>query len=531
MVMSRRQMLGSAAAITGATAGLVSAGTPSYSAIPPDRMLDPNVVIGPNDPRYAELMLRSFNPRFVSTPDTIWLPYSPEQVERAVSQAVGRGQRITVRSGGHALDNLVGDPAFRVLVDVSRMNQTYYDPVMKAFAVESGATLAQAYEALYLGWKVTIPAGVCPPVGVGGHIAGGGYGPLSRKFGLSVDHLYAVEIVVVDRSGNVRTIVATRNADDPNRDLWWAHTGGGGGNFGFVTKYFFRSPGASGNDPSKLLPTPPSKLLMTWVSIPWEGLTQDGFVRLVKNHNAWHAANSAPGSRFAGMHSAMHCNTLKEQFIYLEIRTDATMPDAQQMLDGYISAVTNGIGVTPSVATTHDLWLQNATLEFPQTIPPRTKSKGGYLRKPLNDAQIIEIYKGLIDPTYKGQCLVYFAGYGCQVNTLSPTATAVPQRDSILKIWFSASWPSPADDQASIDYVRRMYQKVFSATGGMPAPNDQLDGCYINYPDLDSKDPAWNQSGIPWFTLYYKENYPRLQQIKARYDPNNIFQHPLSIQT
>src|SRR5262245_5607933 len=255
MVMSRRQVLGSAAALTGATAGLVSAGTPSYSA-PPGHSLDPSVVIGRDDPRYAELMRRSFNPRFVSSPDSVWLPYSPEQVEHAVSQAVGRGQRITVRSGGHALDNLVGDPAFRVLVDVSRMNQIYYDPAMKAFAVEAGATLGQVYEELYFGWKVAVPAGVCPPVGVGGHIAGGGYGPLSRKFGLSVDHLYAVEVVVVDRSGNVRTVVATRNPDDPNRDLWWAHTGGGGGNFGFVTKYFFRSPGASGNDPSKLLPTP-----------------------------------------------------------------------------------------------------------------------------------------------------------------------------------------------------------------------------------------------------------------------------------
>lgn len=531
MVMSRRQLIGSTAAISGATVGLAGLGaTPAQAAGAPGTAVDPQVVIHRDDPRYAQLMLRSFNPRFISSPETVHLTYTAEQVRAAVEQAVGRGERITVRSGGHCLDNLVGDPAFRVLVDVSAMNQTWYDRRHRAFVVECGATLGQMYEQLYLGWKVTVPAGVCPPVGVGGHIVGGGYGPLSRKFGLSVDHLYGVEVVVVDRSGRARTIVATSRPDDPHRELWWAHTGGGGGNFGIVTKYLFRTPGATGDDPGKLLPTPPPTLLMTWVSYPWDGLTQEGFVRLVKNHNAWHAAHSAPGDPYEGLHSALHLNTEKEQFIFLEIRTDATMPDARKALDEYVAAVSAGVGVTPQVNTTDDLWLANATLEYPQTIPPRTKSKGGYLRKPLAERQIVELYRGLRDPAYKGQCLVYFAGYGGQVNAVGPNATAVPQRDSILKLWFSASWPDAADDEESVDWVRRFYQRVFADTGGMPVSNDRYDGCYINYPDIDSRDPAWNRSGVPWSTLYYKQSYPRLQRIKARYDPNDVFRHPLSIE-
>jgi aclacinomycin oxidase len=52
---------------------------------------------------------------------------------------------------------------------------------------------------------------------------------------------------------------------------------------------------------------------------------------------------------------------------------------------------------------------------------------------------------------------------------------------------------------------------------------------YGNHPDVDLADPEWNTSGVPWHTLYYKDNYPRLQRIKARCDPRNVFHHALSI--
>ncbi len=72
-----------------------------------------------------------------------------------------------------------------------------------------------------------------------------------------MDHLLAVEVVVADPSGEVRAVVATRDPQDPHHDLWWAHTGGGGGNFGIVTRYWFRSPDATGDDPREALPQPP----------------------------------------------------------------------------------------------------------------------------------------------------------------------------------------------------------------------------------------------------------------------------------
>lgn len=79
-------------------------------------------------------------------------------------------------------------------------------------------------------------------------MAGGAFGFLYRQLGLAADYLYAVEVVVVDEGGRARSVVATRETFDPNRELWWAHTGGGGGNFGVVTRYWFRAPEASADE-------------------------------------------------------------------------------------------------------------------------------------------------------------------------------------------------------------------------------------------------------------------------------------------
>ena len=92
---------------------------------------------------------------------------------------------------------------------------------------------------------------------MGVHVVGGAFGFLCRQLGLAADYLYGIEVVTIDEAGRAKTVIATREASDPNRDLWWAHTGAGGGNFGTVTRYWFRSPGASGEDPATLLPPAP----------------------------------------------------------------------------------------------------------------------------------------------------------------------------------------------------------------------------------------------------------------------------------
>lgn len=525
-MVSRRRFLGSAVAVAGATVGFTALTSPTAQAA---TRVEPEVIVRPGDPRYAELTERGHNSRFVAAPDEIWLVHCTAQVEKAVNQAITNKQRVTVRSGGHCFEGLVDDPQFRLLVDTSEMKDISFDPAMNAFAVQPGARLGEVYKALYEGWGVTVPGGVCPEVGIAGHVSGGGYGPLSRRFGLSVDHLYAVEVVVAGRGGKARTVVATRQAGDPNRDLWWAHTGGGGGQFGMVTKLWFRTPRATGR-PSALLPRPPARMRKTIVSWPWAQLTEAGFTRLVLNHGAWHAANSAPDSVYAKMHSSMQLNSSIVGSVKLEIRMDATLADTPRLHDAYIRAVSAGVGVEPTIDVQEGTWLEIALEPTPSYGEySRQKSMGGHLRKPLTATQIGAIYRSLTDPNHFGAGLVYLAAYGCKINTVSSSATAMAQRDSIFKLWYSNNWADPAQDEAQVDWIRTLRKNVHSSTGGFPVPNDQQDGGYINYPDVDMRDPVQNTSGVPWYTLLYKDNHPKLQRVKNTYDPQNVFRHSLSL--
>lgn len=517
---------------TGAVAGAAALATPAKAA--PIEEFGP-VEVHPGDPRYENL-IRGNNFRFVGRPDEIRVAGNTAQVVAAVNDAVRTGRHIAVRSGGHCFENFTASPDVRLLLDLSQMDEVSYDPVRRAFAVQPGATLGRVYRTLQKGWGVTIPAGGCPEVGAGGHFAGGGYGPLSRRYGSVADHLYAVEVVVVDRHGRARAVVATRDAGDPNRDLWWAHTGGGGGNFGVVTRYWLRSPGATGTDPAKLLPPAPAQMLECLVSWAWDAsMTEAAFTTLLRNFGDWHERNSAPGSPYAGLYGILLPAHRSAGGFVMVVQIDAGLPRADAMVTEFVAAVTSGTGLHPVLDARRTMpWMHLTT--WPGTGEPgdqfnrRYQIKAAYLRKGLAPAQLATIYRHLTDDTGSANAGMLLIGYGGQVRAVPPGATAIAQRDVVMKAVYQNIWLDETDDATSIAWVRNLYRDVYATTGGVPVPDDTNDGSYINYPDNDLADPAWNTSGVPWSTLYYKDNYPRLRQVKARWDPRDVFHHALSIE-
>src|SRR5260221_7596322 len=309
--------------------------------------------IGPDDLRYADLVRRGINKRFAGKPDYVRLVDSTSQVVDAVQEAVRDQLRVAVRSGGHCLECFVADRAVRVVIDTSLMTSVHYDPDMDAFAVESGTMLGEVYRKLFLGWGVTIPAGISPNIGVGGHVLGGAFGYLCREQGLAADHLYGVEVVVVDETGTARSVVATREEGDPNRDLWWAHTGGGGGNFGVVTRYWFRSPSAQGDDPARLLPKAPESVLLFRVGWNWSDIDEGAFTRLLRNFGEWCERNSGAASAYARLFSLLFLP--RRQSAVIEI--DGISPpaaDAQRLFDAHLAPVAPGLRapLTPPVERT-----------------------------------------------------------------------------------------------------------------------------------------------------------------------------------
>ncbi|MFJ6295817.1 FAD-binding oxidoreductase [Streptomyces griseoviridis] len=559
--LRRRQLLGRAGAVAaGRVAGVAGAaagpggerpdaangpghgpgeGSGCRPGAGPDGGVSWPVVVRPGDLRYDSL-LRGDNFRFVGRPDEIRVVGSTEQVVRAVDDAVRSGRRIAARSGGHCFENFTAAPEIRLLLDLSPLDAVGFDPAMGAFSVRPGATLGQVYRTLFTGWGVTIPAGGCPEVGAGGHLCGGGYGPLSRRYGSVVDHLHAVEVVVADRAEGARVVVATRDPDDPHHDLWWAHAGGGGGNFGVVTRYWLRSrdvpAGAGRDDPARLLPPAPGELLETLVTWAWDAtMDERTFTALLRGFGTWHERGSAPGSPATALYANFLAGHRSSGVLQMVAQIDAGLPDAEALLDGLVSAVTAEAGVPPLVTLRRTMpWLHAMTWpgtgEAGNVVSRRYKDKAGYLRRRFTDIQLATAYRHLTDDTDGTESGLLLVGYGGQVNAVAPHATAVAQRDSVMKAIYYTVWTDPSDDAARLAWIRDFYREVYQDTGGVPVPGGISDGSYINYPDVDLADPAWNTSGVPWHTLYYKDNYPRLQRIKARWDPRDVFHHALSIE-
>ena len=226
--------------------------------------------IGPDDARYADLNRKGFNKRFEGKPDYFRLVGSTADVIEAVQHAVDNNVRVVVRSGGHCLEGFVSNADVRVVIDTSLMTSVTWDANMGAFAIEAGTTLGEMHRKLFIGWNVVLPVGQSPDISIGGHALGSSFGFLHRMYGLTVDFLYAIELVYVDKDGIARSVIATRDANDPHLELWWAHTGCGGGNFGIVTRYWFRANDAGGSDATRALPRAPESVVTRKAEWNWD---------------------------------------------------------------------------------------------------------------------------------------------------------------------------------------------------------------------------------------------------------------------
>jgi len=508
---NRRRFLSVAGLVAGAgTLGLPTsrAGGPRPArdtapgtAVPGQSLLGP---VYPKDPRYATMSM-GFNRRWAGAPAYIQVVRSAAETVTAVQRACDAGKRITVRGGGHCYENFSAGNNGGVIIDLSGMQDVTASPGGTA-VVAGGATLWNVYETLFKDANLTMPAGSCYSVGVGGHVAGGGYGVLSRLHGLTVDYLTGVDVVCVNAQGQAQLIEA-RKGNATTGQLLWAHTGGGGGNFGIVTAYYFAG-----------LPRPPAQVLMASTSWPWSRLTEASFGTLVSNYGQFLAANSAPSSPYANLWSGL--------FLYhrsaghVTLGAQVTSPDLT-LLTPFLDAMTKD--VPGSTTTTKQLpWLQATQTQNTSGANQRAKHKSAYLNQPFPQAQIQALYTGLTDASFSNaQALLQVDSYGCRVNVPAPAATAVAQRSSIMKLQYSVYWEDPSDDQVNLNWINDLYANVYAGTGGVPASNGVTDGCYVNYPDVNLPSS--------WPALYYKGNYPALQAVKARWDPRNVFNHTQSI--
>ena len=489
----------------------------------PCREVFPGARVNRGEARYPT-MVQGFNPRWIANPDWVQVCGDTEQVVATVQEAVDEEKRITVRSGGHCYENFVCENEDGVLIDLSPMNGVYLDSGNSLYCVEGGATLWNVYNALYREYGLTLPGGSCYSVGAGGHFTGGGYGLLSRLHGLTADYLAAVEVVRVNSDGKAEAIVVNRDSSDPTeKKIAWAHRGGGGGNFGVVTRFWFEDP-----------PQAPELVLLLSFAWNWSDLTEADFAELIKGFGEWHAANSAPGSEYAPLFALLHlgqCTSPSSQ-IGLTVQVAENEPERLQEFQRELTsklpapvAQRTGFGHFGIPEPTETLrvlpWLY-ATQQLDGATPnQRGKYKSAYMNQPFPAHQIETMWKYLREEpnTRAVQALLQVDSYGCQINAHASDETAVAQRSSVMKLQYQTYWYEEEFDEENLAWIRAFYNEMYGSRG--PYPDGTMDGCFVNYPDVDLQD---------WQYLYYKDNYQGLREAKSLCDPRNVFRHQQSIE-
>jgi hypothetical protein len=276
-------------------------------------------------------------------------------------------------------------------------------------------------------------------------------------------------------------------------------------------------------------------VLLSNAGLPWSSVTEDGFARLVENFGAYFEAHQTAGTTEGDLFSFLLLNHVSAGALGVVTQLDAGAPDAHRVLNDYLGALVEGVAPRESLPPAGELpWLKATTLIATSGIVSnptlRAEHKSAYLKRRLPAEQIAATYRHLTDEAFtnpNGMLAIY--SYGARVNDVPAEATATVQRASVLKLLYQSFWTNPAEDDANIGWLRDFYADVYAATGGVPAPDDLHEGCYVNYPDADLSDDELNQSQASWHDLYFQQNYPRLQQVKARWDPKDVFRHRQSV--
>lgn len=186
-------------------------------------------LIAPEDVGYDDAR-KVYNAMIDKRPAVIARCASADDVAKVVRFARHYGLLVAVRGGGHNGAGL-GTCDDGVVIDLSMLRDVSVDPNARTVRVGGGCTWGEVDRATNAHGLAT-PSGIISTTGVGGLTLGGGLGHLTRKFGLAIDNLLEVELVLA--TGERITV----NADE-NPDLYWA-VRGGGGNFGVITSFLFR---------------------------------------------------------------------------------------------------------------------------------------------------------------------------------------------------------------------------------------------------------------------------------------------------
>jgi FAD/FMN-containing dehydrogenase len=385
---------------------------------------------------------------------------------------------LAVRGGGH---NIAGNAVCEggLMIDLSPMKAVRVDPASRTARVEGGATLADFDREAQAAGLAT-PLGINSTTGVAGLTLGGGFGWLSRKFGLTIDNLLSAEVVTA--KGEV-----VRASSDENPDLFWAIRGGGG-NFGVVTSFEFRLHRVGPEVLSGLIihPLDAARDVLRFYR-EFLPTTPEEFV-------CWFVMRKAPPLPFLPVE--WHGRGILALAVCYSGSSLAEGERIAAPLRGFGKPIADVIAPQPFAAwqTILDPLLTPGFRNYWKSHDFREVSDG------LLDV-LIEHARKLPDPNTE----IAFAQLGGAVGRVANDATAYGHRDGQFVMNVHGRWQDRAKDAACIGWARDLFQAAAPfATGSV----------YVNFLTQDEGDRV---------RAAYGRNYDRLSKVKSKYDPGNLF--------
>jgi len=432
-------------------------------------------VIQPGDAGYHEAR-KLYNAMIDKKPRLIARCVDVADVMACVNYARTTGMLLAIRGGGHNGPGL-GSCNDGLVIDLSRMRGVRVDPATRSAQVAGGSVWGDVDHATHA-FGMAVPSGIISTTGVGGLTLGGGIGHLSRRCGLTIDNLLAVDMVLADGS----FITAS---EEQNPDLFWA-VRGGGGNFGVVTSFTFRT-------------------------------------------HPVHTVTAGP--MFWSLEQAPEIMRRYEEFI----------TDAPEEINGFFAFLT----VPPAPMFPENLhmrkvcaviWCSTADQERtnallkPTASWPKTLLTGvGPMPLPMLQSLFDGIYPPGLQWYWKAdfvdhlsdEAIARHAQHGADMPSMFCTMHLYPINGAVHRkkkqdtpfSYRSSKWsevivgvdPDPANKEKITRWARDYWDAVhpYSAPGG-----------YINF---------MMEEGAARIEATYGENYSRLRQVKAKYDPGNLF--------
>lgn len=390
---------------------------------------------------------------------------------------------LSVRGGGHNIaGNALCDDS--LMIDLSGMRSVRIDREARRAYVEGGATLHDFdHEAQSFG--MATPLGINSTTGVAGLTLGGGFGWLSRKWGMTVDNLVSADIVTADGQ-------LLRTSENEYPDLFWAIRGGGG-NFGVVTSFEFalHAVGPEVTAGLVVFPFDQAKQVLTRY--------RDLVPNLRDDVSIWTVLRQAPPLPF--LPADVHGKEVVVMAFFSPLAPDAVKSELDAVR-GFGTPCGEHAGAMPYVA-----WQQ----AFDPLLTPGARNYWkSHNFTTLRDEAIDTIIRYVAELP-SPQCEIFLGLLGGQASRPAVDATAYPNREAIYAMNVHTRWTDPAEDEKCITWARAFFSAAAPYASG---------SVYINFLTQDEGERIAEA---------YGPNYGRLKQIKTKYDPRNLFRQNQNI--